>query len=147
MHIRALFKLVSSYIQDRVWVDLRNCFLTAKISFSGFKCDFKSSAAISPGLDGSEGLFQPGWFWDSLKRKLTFLRSAGTSCFNLEYPVHDKCFIILICSFEKFPERSRKVTGMHLKKIHGALGLLEQELFKGYWEQVAINNWQFQELC
>lgn len=35
---------------------------------------------------------------------------------------------------------------MHLKKIHGALGLLEQKLFTGYWEQVDINNWQFQEL-
>lgn len=59
--------------------------------------------------------------------------------------MHEKFFIILICSVGKFPDRSIKVTGMHLKKIHGALGLLEQNLFKGYWEQVAINNWQFQE--
>lgn len=36
---------------------------------------------------------------------------------------------------------------MHLEKIHGALGLLEQKLFKGYWVQGAINNLQFQELC
>lgn len=33
---------------------------------------------------------------------------------------------------------------MHLKKIHHVLGMLEQKLFKGYWEHVAINNSQFQ---
>lgn len=36
---------------------------------------------------------------------------------------------------------------MNLKKICGAHGLLGQKLFKGYWVQVAINNWQFQALC
>lgn len=65
-------------------------------------------------------------------------------CFNLEYPVHDKFFIILICSIEKFPDRSIKGNWDAFEKIHDALGMLDQKFFKGYWEQVAINNWRFQ---
>lgn len=35
---------------------------------------------------------------------------------------------------------------MRLKKINHVLRMIEQKLFKGYWEPVAINNWQFQEV-
>lgn len=42
---------------------------------------------------------------------MPLLRSGVTSCLLfqcLEYPVHDKFFIILICNMEKFPDRSIK---------------------------------------
>lgn len=103
---------VSSYVQGSLWVDLRNCFLTTKTFFSGFKCLVTlNGPAISLGLDDLEGLFQPGSSCGSVKRNLTLLRSAVTSCLLfqcLEYPVHEKFFIILICSIENYPDKSIK---------------------------------------